>query len=589
MPMYLWASDMLEWETDLRDWSDDAQRDHMRVSPVADALVSRLVELEQLRHTSTENQRFQAMISDEELRRLADLDAIAETGSDNERMLHDLLTRYDKIRSRLELLYKKCNLMTSTGAKGGPRGWDVRRMELEELYLYLKEKLTTSGESFEEVAKELVKKIKRICNHGDHGAEIVELLLEIHLSEEELFTLKRHIDLVVNGMDQNQNVEAAEGKTHDEPLSGLDGKYESSSGIEFKISGDEVSPVLNEWTNEQYQSMNATLDSLVASFSSTKGDEDDSSKTFEEIGGGSFEHQRRHEEQIRACKFGLEMLLQHEQRTLQRRLNQGSDYEELTADEKSESKESAAKAIISRYESDHKRLIEELDRDRLNQRRRIEKRLKRGHVDIEDARVEDLALVDSAFSSYLEASRATHLQDCLTSLTATLSQAAPDNLRSEIENVVSAGQMLREELTQILRELRPDSEEHRPVDPEFELIPVTLVNQAYLKVASESSPRGSKGRQIYRIEPKDLMDRMRSVIVRSSWMDDDSQYGDAFRQIADKLAETSNMDNATGADERFSAMEQNQRRGNVIHDFVFLPYLICIYKGKRSFRKATAA
>ena len=531
LPMYHWASDMLEWESDLRAWSEDAGNNIQLASNVADALLNRFAELEQARRTSEENQALQTMASDEELRRLADLNALAESGTDTEQMLHGLISRYDQVRSKLELMYKKCAVVTSTGAKGGPRGWSVRSLELEELYLFLKESLT-SGERLENVATQLSERIQRISEEASrHGAEIVGLLLDIHLSEDELIALKRHIDMLVNGMELAS--EAAEGKSYEGQLSvRLD---TVDMGLAER---EEPPPQIEEWRSHRVQEIAETLDAIETRLLLEESEfEESSSKGAEDFEEEAVGRSKRHQEQLVACRLGLDILMQHEQKLCEDLLARGEDPGHMSPSDERASRESAARAIITRYESDHKRLLAELERDRMNQRRRVERRLNSGRA----ADGGGIEKADARFRSYLEASGAACLQDCLTALAVVFSDRETDRILPEIEDALSAGKMLHEEIALALQQ------ENYVDDAEHSLLPVRLVNEAFVKVVLESSSKGTEKKRPRRPASDDLLSRMRSVVVRSSWEEmKDSETRDKLAQISNQLSKSEEKHDSAG-------------------------------------------
>ena len=530
LPMYHWASDILEWEADVKAWSEEAGKDLRQGSPVADALLNRFTELEQARQTAEEGLALQAMASDEELRRLVSLNELAESGSDTERMLHDLISRYDEVRSKLELLYRKCAVVTSIGAKGGPRGWSVRRLELEELYLYLKEGLT-SGESLEDVAQQLSLRIERIsCDASRHGAEIVGLLLDIHLSEDELIALKRHIDMVVN----DGRATGEEGKSQDGPA----GDPHFATDISFVEA--EASPQVGEWRSQRVKEIAAAMSTIETSLALEESKiEGASSKAADELDDEDASERRKwHEEQLAACRFGLDVLLQHEQRVCEERSAHGGDLSHLSPREERESREAAARAIISRYESDHKRLIEGLELDRVNQRKRIERRLQRGRA----VNNEDIQLADQKFRSYAEASNATCLQDCLTSLAVVFNDSDANQLLPQIKDALSAGKMLHDEIARSLISDPAFAIDDRE-DPAYFQLPVSIVNEAFAKVAMESSSKGTVRVQAHRATSHDLLSRMRSVVVKSAWENvEDSAKREKLLQASNRIKKLESFD-----------------------------------------------
>jgi hypothetical protein len=65
---------------------------------------------------------------------MAELDRIAEMGTDDERLLHSLISRNDKLQLDIKNLHNRCSALVASGV-------GIKREALEELYLYLKEKV----------------------------------------------------------------------------------------------------------------------------------------------------------------------------------------------------------------------------------------------------------------------------------------------------------------------------------------------------------------------------------------------------------------------------------------------------------------
>ena len=74
-----------------------------------------------------------------EAQKVIALEELAAMGTEDERLLHALLSRHETVTNDLSRLHGKCILMTSHSS----RGPDIKREHLEELYLYLKEKVTS--------------------------------------------------------------------------------------------------------------------------------------------------------------------------------------------------------------------------------------------------------------------------------------------------------------------------------------------------------------------------------------------------------------------------------------------------------------
>ena len=199
-----WASDMTELHAEIemhhaRKQSMTAPTDK-RPDEAQGGLVGWFKELEETRNVADDSSLAGNMLSDTEVARMAELDRIAQTGTDDEQLLHGMISRHDEVVKTINNLHKRC------GAMCGP-GTGVSRQTLEELYLYLKEKVNSgsrggAGEGTEsavdltQVADELHERVYTMVDSA-HGGEIINILLEMHVMEDEQTLLRQKIDSVL--------------------------------------------------------------------------------------------------------------------------------------------------------------------------------------------------------------------------------------------------------------------------------------------------------------------------------------------------------------------------------------------------------
>jgi len=116
---------------------------------------------------------------------MAELDRIAETHSSDEQLLHKMITRHDEVQKDITLLHRRC------GALCGP-GSGVKRETVEELYLYLKEKVA-NAQDLGQIADEMHEHVYTLVD-SSKGGDIINVLLEMHVLEDEQSILRQRID-----------------------------------------------------------------------------------------------------------------------------------------------------------------------------------------------------------------------------------------------------------------------------------------------------------------------------------------------------------------------------------------------------------
>ena len=153
-----WASDMLALHADILACYHQQQRFATFPSQHEDAisLYAWFEELEKTRRKADDDKIAGHMLSDTEMQRMAELDRIAAMGTEDERLLHSLISRNDTVTRDVEALTRKCTLMFNSARRNadGTTVVGLKRESLEELYLYLKEKVA-SGDDLGVIADEM--------------------------------------------------------------------------------------------------------------------------------------------------------------------------------------------------------------------------------------------------------------------------------------------------------------------------------------------------------------------------------------------------------------------------------------------------
>ena len=181
--MVQWASDMVELYQSIQDAhsSGYSMSDSTESRPAG--LIEWYLELEDVRKDSADGPN--SFLHDDEICRMAELDRIAEMGTSDEQLLHSTITRHDEVQKDINLLHRRC------GALCGP-GTDIQRETIEELYLYLKEKVATSTD-LAAAADEMHDHVYSMLDSAK-GGDIINLLLEMHVLEDEQGILRQKID-----------------------------------------------------------------------------------------------------------------------------------------------------------------------------------------------------------------------------------------------------------------------------------------------------------------------------------------------------------------------------------------------------------
>ena len=154
----------------------------------AEELVRRFKDLDETRIQLNE---FDDMVelSAAESRRMAVLEGIAQMGTDDEQALHNLIVRYDQCQIEVNGVHKTIALLVSPGG--------VPRETMEELYLYLKEKVNADGELTDALSEEMHDRVYSLVEPSKCH-DVVKAILDIHVLEDEQIMLKQNIDSFMN-------------------------------------------------------------------------------------------------------------------------------------------------------------------------------------------------------------------------------------------------------------------------------------------------------------------------------------------------------------------------------------------------------
>ena len=113
------------------------------------------------------------MLSDTEMQRMAELDRISAMGTEDDRLLHSLISRNDTVTRDVEALTRECTLMFNSAMRNadGTTVVGLKRTSLEDLYLYLKEKVAY-GDELDVIADEM-RELVRDQMPADKSKEVI--------------------------------------------------------------------------------------------------------------------------------------------------------------------------------------------------------------------------------------------------------------------------------------------------------------------------------------------------------------------------------------------------------------------------------
>lgn len=156
--LLVWASDMMELYAESARVIERGGSLEDSVENHPEGIVAWFFALEEMRKRAHEDEMAGNLVSDAEVKRMAELDRLAAMGTEDEQLLHSLICRHDHVQHELDILHKRCGALCSVGS-------GISREVLEELYLYLKEKVA-SGLDLETLSDEMHEHVYgRISSH----------------------------------------------------------------------------------------------------------------------------------------------------------------------------------------------------------------------------------------------------------------------------------------------------------------------------------------------------------------------------------------------------------------------------------------
>jgi hypothetical protein len=160
-----WASDMMSLESDIEIAFNEKIPFNEMTSEHRGGLITWFKALEDTRHQIDSEEIAGKLLSDNEFKRMADLNRIASMGTEDEQFLHSVISRHEEVQKEVNLLHQRCDQLVTSD-----RG--IKRECLEELYLYLKEKVG-SGVDFTTIADEMHEQVYSMVS-SSKGTDIGE-------------------------------------------------------------------------------------------------------------------------------------------------------------------------------------------------------------------------------------------------------------------------------------------------------------------------------------------------------------------------------------------------------------------------------
>jgi hypothetical protein len=200
-------SDLLDWAKGMLEFQKTAQNAHRENQDLSSCrvrdedLASMFMYLEKLRHAIDENEAVGNLLSDKELERMAELNSIAMLGSEDEQLLHRLISRNDEVLVEISKMHRSITNISRPGS-------DVDREKLEELYLYLKEQVA-SGVDLSALADEMHEQVYSVLT-PEKCALVVNVLLDLHILEEEQMWLRQRIKEMTNSSSSSPQRDAGD-------------------------------------------------------------------------------------------------------------------------------------------------------------------------------------------------------------------------------------------------------------------------------------------------------------------------------------------------------------------------------------------
>jgi hypothetical protein len=401
-----WASDMVELhaEVEMAHARKQSMTEPCDKRPDADSggLVGWYNELEETRRVADESQVAGNMLSDTEVARMAELDRIAGTGTEDEQLLHAMISRHDEVQKTINNLHQRC------GAMCGP-GTGMSRQTLEELYLFLKEKVNEApgggggadGEEVDlsQVADELHEHVYSKVDSA-HGRDVINILLEMHVMEDEQALLRQKIDSILGS--PSRGADAKEGRSSPHFFAEGEGKdgdgdskaaeaKESKEEADAEAAAQRVSALKNKHKDSLRtlkDSLDAEKDKKLSALESRlmrrrRAKEKELAALKKE--GGSAEDEKSLRETMEAAEAEIQKEIDDNtasfdklKESIMGGFKKACIYEinatkakgaALSKEEEEEAHKEAAEALKKRYLRDRKALSESLEADRLRRRK----------------------------------------------------------------------------------------------------------------------------------------------------------------------------------------------------------------------------
>jgi hypothetical protein len=185
-----WSVEMLQLYQEIEmSYSNDIPFEELKQSH-SEGLIYWYLELEHRRRDIEQDNVAGNLLSDTELRRMAELDRIAATGTADEQMLHNLISRNEEVSKEVNDLHTRVNAMVSSDR-------DIKRECIEELYLYLKEKVGSGG-NLENISDEMHQQVYSLLPSSKNASKLITFLLEMHVYEDEQNLIRSQISSLVS-------------------------------------------------------------------------------------------------------------------------------------------------------------------------------------------------------------------------------------------------------------------------------------------------------------------------------------------------------------------------------------------------------
>lgn len=367
-------------------------------------LIQWYIELEHLRKSIESQESAGAMINDSEMKRLAELNEIASMGTEDEQLLHNLIIRHDEVQKQVNDLHVKCGALVTPGS-------GIKREDLEELYLYLKEKVA-SGVNLESITDEMHEKVYSTVA-SSKGAEVINTLLDMHLLEDEQSLLKEKINSLLNSPSRNNFA--------DEKLSYKSEINDSfataspkSSAIELNHEDKNNNVYLEQLKLKHKNSLQILKNSIQMEKSRKLNELNARLKQRRELNNDPAEDQPIMDDIADVnSKYDLvtdNLLSGFKKKCIYELKAVKLKGEPLTSDEKDECYRQAANALKQRYERDRKNLLESLEMEKTNGRTKILEKLSKRRMnaknkhevdDIEEQCANELKIHNQSFDDQI--------------------------------------------------------------------------------------------------------------------------------------------------------------------------------------------